>query len=37
MSMRQPMSRRQSDRNFRRAAGPHPRNFARAMRDGYRI
>lgn len=37
MSMRRSLSRSQSDRSFRRAAGSHARNGARAMRGGYRI
>lgn len=37
MAMRESMSRKQSNRNFRGGAHVHPRNFARAMRGGYRI
>lgn len=37
MPMRKHMTRSKSDRSFRRAAGVHPRNNARAMRGGYRI
>jgi len=37
MSMRRPMSRKQSDRSFSRGTGSHPRNQATAMRGGYRL
>jgi len=37
MAQRKPMSRRQSDRSFSRGAKTHPRNFATAMRGGYRM
>lgn len=37
MSMRNKMTRRGSSRNFRRGHKVHGRNFATAMRGGYRI
>lgn len=37
MAMRRGLSGAQSDRNFRRASGTHPRNFARGLRDGFRL
>lgn len=37
MPMRRPMSRGEAKRNFRRGAKVNGRNFATAMRGGYRL
>lgn len=37
MAMRKSMTRSQSDRNFRRGNRTHGRNFATALRGGYRL